>query len=122
MAHFICEYSANLDEALLDMQGMMEKMHNAAAESGIFPLDGIRSRAMKSDHFRVGDGDPARGFINLSMKVGRGRDEDTRMQAGEMFWQLMLEHLGPLMVKQPVACSFEMRELEERVKFNHRNF
>ena len=104
------------------MPGLMEKMHEAASKSEIFPLDGIRSRAMKCDHFRVGDGAPDKGFINLSMKVGRGRDEDTRMQTGEMFWQLMIEHLQPLMEKQAVTCSFEMRELEERVKFNQRNF
>ena len=122
MAHFIYEYSANLDEALLDIPGLMEKMHAAAAKSEIFPLSGIRSRAMKCEHFRVADGDPEKGFINLSMKVGRGRDEDTRMQAGELFWQVLTDHLGPLMKKQPLTCSFEKRELEERIKFNHRNF
>ena len=122
MAHFIYEYSANLNEDLLDMPGLMQTMHTAAVDSEIFPIDGIRSRAMKCEHFRVGDGDPDKGFINLSMKVGRGRDEDTRMQAGEMFWKIMIEHLEPLMSSQSVTCSFEMRELEERVKFNHRNF
>lgn len=122
MAHFIYEYSANLDEALLDMPGLMQKMHEAAAISEIFPLAGIRSRAIKCDHYRVADGDQQKGFINLSMKVGRGRDDATRMQSGELFWNIMLTHLEPLMAKQSVTCSYEMRELEELVKFNHRNF
>ena len=122
MAHFIYEYSANLDEALLDMPGLMKKMHDAAVTSEIFPLSGVRSRAMKCDYFRVADGAPDKGFINLSMKVGRGRDEAIRQQVGELFWKVMLEHLAPLMANQPVACSLEMRELEEYVKFNHRNF
>jgi 5-carboxymethyl-2-hydroxymuconate isomerase len=39
-----------------------------------------------------------------------------------MFWQLMLDHLAPLMAQQAVTVSFEMRELEQQVKFNHRNF
>ena len=122
MAHFIYEYSANLSEELLDLPGLMQKMHEVAAESEIFPMAGMRSRAMKCEHFRVADGAPEKGFINLSMKVGRGRDEDTRMSAGDMFWQLMLVHLEPLMAEQSVTISFEMRELEERVKFNSRNF
>ena len=122
MAHFIYEYSANLPEPLLNLQDLMQKMHAKAAETKLFPLSGIRSRAMKCDHFRIADGDPEKGFINLSMKIGRGRDLQARMQAGEMFWQIMLDHLAPLMAQQPITVSFEMRELEEQVKFNHRNF
>jgi 5-carboxymethyl-2-hydroxymuconate isomerase len=44
------------------------------------------------------------------------------MHAGEMFWQIMLEHLEPLMAEYSVTLSYEMRELEEKVKFNNRNF
>jgi len=122
MAHFIYEYSTNLNELLLDMPGLMEKMHAVAVASEIFPLSGIRSRAVKFDSFRVADGAADKGFINLSMKVGRGREEATRQQAGELFWKTLLEHLEPLMANQPVTCSFEMRELDEHIKFNHRNF
>jgi len=122
MAHFIYEYSANLPEARLDLQGLMKKMHEKAAETEIFPMAGMRSRAMKCEDFRVADGDPAKGFLNLSMKVGRGRDDATRMRAAEIFWEILLKHLEPLMASQPVTVSFEMRELEESVKFNNRNF
>ena len=121
MAHFIYEYSANLPADLLDLAGLMEKMHAAAAESGIFPLSGIRSRAIRCEEFRVGDGNPENGFINLSMKVGRGRDEDTRERIGKELFDLMVEHLEPIMERQGLAVSFEMRELEARVKFNHKN-
>ncbi|MDA7725333.1 5-carboxymethyl-2-hydroxymuconate Delta-isomerase [Pseudomonadales bacterium] len=122
MAHFIYEYSANLPEESLDLQGLMKKMHGKAAETDIFPMAGMRSRAIKCEDFRVADGDPAKGFLNLSMKVGRGRDEAIRMRAAEMFWEILLKHLEPLMASQPVTVSFEMRELEESVKFNNRNF
>ena len=122
MALLIYEYSTNLPATRLDLQGFMKKMHEKAAETDIFPMAGMRSRAMKCEDFRVADGDPAKGFLNLSMKVGRGRDEATRMRAAEMFWKILLTHLEPLMASQPVTVSFEMRELEESVKFNNRNF
>ncbi len=121
MAHFIYEYSANLPGELLDMAGLMAKMHAAAAESGVFPLDGIRSRATRCEEFRVGDGDPDNGFVNLSLKVGSGRDLDTRMQAGRQLFDLLVDHLQPLLARQRIAISFEMRELDAHVKFNHRN-
>ncbi len=122
MAHFIFEYSANLPEDLLDMPGLMAKLHAAAADTGVFPLSGIRSRAHRCEEYRVADGDPACGFVNLSMKVGAGRDGDTRLQVGRQLFDTMVEHLQPLLAQHNVALSFEMRELDELAKFNHRNF
>ena len=121
MAHFIYEYSANLPADALDLPGLMEKMHDAAAASGIFPLAGMRSRAIRCEDFRVGDGSPENGFVNLSMKVGRGRDLDTRMSIGRSLFDILIEHLQPLFDSRGLAVSFEMRELEEQVKFNHKN-
>jgi 5-carboxymethyl-2-hydroxymuconate isomerase len=121
MAHFIYEYSANLPAELLDLAGLMEKMHQAAAHSGVFPLAGIRSRAMRCDEFRVGDGNPNNGFLNLSIKLGRGRDLDTRMDVGLTLFDILIEHLQPVFDSQGLAVSFEMRELEEHVKFNKKN-
>jgi 5-carboxymethyl-2-hydroxymuconate isomerase len=122
MAHFIYEYSANLPAEQLNLSALMEKMHTAASASGIFPLAGIRSRAIRCEEFRVGEGNADYGFVNLSMKVGRGRDLDTRMAIGQTLFDILLEHLQPVMATRGVAVSFEMRELEEQVKFNHRNF
>ena len=121
MAHFIYEYSANLPAGQLDLSGLMEKMHAAASASGIFPLSGIRSRAIRCEDFRVGDGNPDHGFVNLSMKVGRGRDLETRMEIGRALFDILLEHLQPILATRGLAVSFEMRELEEQVKFNFKN-
>ena len=120
MAHFIYEYSANLPPAELDLPGLMAKMHTAAADSGVFPLAGLRSRAIRCEDFRVGDGNPQHGFVNLSMKVGRGRDLDTRMEIGRLLFDLLVDHLQPLLSSRGLAVSFEMRELEEHVKFNYK--
>lgn len=121
MAHFIYEYSANLPAEQLDLQGLMAKMHTAAAATGVFPLSGMRSRAIRCDDYRIGDGNPNHGFLNLSMKVGHGRELETRMAMGRALFELLIEHLQPVFASRGLAVSFEMRELEEHVKFNHRN-
>ena len=121
MAHFTYEYSANLPADVLNLPGLMEEMHKAAAASGVFPLAGMRSRAIRCEEFRVGDGNPDNGFVNLSMKVGAGRDLDTRMAMGRSLFDILIEHLQPLFASRGLAVSFEMRELEEQVKFNHKN-
>ena len=68
MAHFIYEYSANLPEDLLNLQGLMQKMHEKAAETDIFPMAGMRSRAIKCEHFRVADDEVAALSVILLVK------------------------------------------------------
>ena len=121
MAHFIYESAAWLPADQLDMSGLMAKMHKAADTSGVFPLAGLRSRAMRCEEFRVGDGNPDNGFVNLSIKVGRGRDLDTRMGIGQTLFDILIDHLQPVFDSRGLAVSFEMRQLEEHVKFNKKN-
>ncbi|MDO8863469.1 5-carboxymethyl-2-hydroxymuconate Delta-isomerase [Haliea sp. E1-2-M8] len=121
MAHFIYEYSANLPAEQLDLAGLMQTMHRVAADTGVFPLAGIRSRAVRCEEFRVGDGNPDNGFVNLSVKVGHGRDLDTRTAVGEQLFDTLMQHLQPLFDSRPLAVSFEMRELDPHVKFNRKN-
>lgn len=121
MAHFIYEYSGNLPAEQLDLATLMQKMHRVAADSGVFPLAGIRSRALRCEEFRVGDGSTDNGFVNLSVKVGHGRDLDTRMAVGELLFDTLVAHLQPLLDSRPLAVSFEMRELDPDVKFNRKS-
>ena len=52
MPHFTIEYSANLDERL-DMAEVVDVVRNAAVETGIFPLGGIRVRAARTMQSRT---------------------------------------------------------------------
>ncbi len=122
MAHFIYEYSANLPTEVLDLPGLMAKLHRVAADTNVFPLAAMRSRAIRCEEYLLGDGDPANGFVNVSMKVGSGRDLHTRRHCGELLFEALVQHLQPLLASMPLAISFEMRELDEYVKFNKKNY
>jgi len=51
----------------------------------------------------------------------RGRDLETRMATGRALFDILIAHLQPVLATRGLAVSFEMRELEEHVKFNYRN-
>ena len=55
MPHFTIEYSANLD-GRVDMGAVVELVRKAAVETGIFPLGGIRVRAIRCEHYAIADG------------------------------------------------------------------
>src|SRR3954466_824722 len=77
MPHFTIEYSANLD-ARVDMGAVVELVRKSAVETGIFPLGGIRVRAIKCEHCAIADGRPNYGFLDMVLRLGEGRDLATR--------------------------------------------
>lgn len=121
MAHFILEYSANIDLQALALDKLFERMHQAAIDTGLFPLAGIRSRAHRCDDFRVADGNPEYVFVHLQVKIGAGRSEQEKEAAAQAFFEVLSSHLQPLYEQQGLAISFEMTELPLTLKFNKNN-
>ena len=121
MAHFILEYSANLEHTPLEIDLLLEKLHGAAVDSTLFPLAGIRSRAHRCEHFRVADGNPDYGFVHLQVKIGAGRTEQEKQSAANAFFAVLSEHFRELSESQGLAISFEMTELPVTLKFNQNN-
>ena len=82
MPHFTIEYSANLDSRL-DMGKTVDVVRRAAVETGIFPLGGIRVRAIRCEHYAIADGSAHFGFLDMVLRLGEGRDLATRRKAGD---------------------------------------
>ena len=88
MPHFTIEYSANLD-ARVDMAEVVELVRKAAVETGIFPLGGIRVRAIRCEHYAIADGRPQFGFLAMVLRLGEGRDLAARKKAGEHIFKAL---------------------------------
>jgi 5-carboxymethyl-2-hydroxymuconate isomerase len=121
MAHFIIEYSANLEQAPLAIDRLFEKLHQGALDTGLFPLAGIRSRAHRCEHFRVADGNSDYGFVHLQVKIGAGRTDEEKQSAANVFFAILSDHLKALHDNQGMAISFEMTELPVTLKYNQNN-
>ncbi len=120
MPHIIVEYSNNIEEASLDLPGLLERLADVAVATGLFPEKGMRLRAYRADFQRVGAGHPEQGFLHVGMKVGKGRTEAARQEAGATLFEALKAHLSDAMSGQTISLSLEMRELDP-VKFNYRN-
>lgn len=108
MPHFTIEYSANLD-ARIDMAKVVEVVRRAAVETGIFPLGGIRVRAVRCEHYAIGDGNPEFAFLDMLLRLGAGRDLPTRQKAGEHIFQALSACLDPVFADGKFALSFDMQ-------------
>jgi 5-carboxymethyl-2-hydroxymuconate isomerase len=108
MPHFTLEYSANLD-ARVDIGAACEVVRKAAIETGIFPLGGIRVRAISCRHYAIADGRPGLGFLDMVLRLGEGRDLAARKKAGEHVFQALSAYLDPVFGDNKFALSFDMQ-------------
>jgi 5-carboxymethyl-2-hydroxymuconate isomerase len=120
MPHFTLEYSANLD-ARVDIGKVVEVVRKAAVETGIFPLGGIRVRAVRCEHFAIADGNPQLGFLAMVLRLGEGRDLATRKQAGEHVFKALSAHLDPVFRESKFALSFDMQINDKEMSWKRNN-
>jgi 5-carboxymethyl-2-hydroxymuconate isomerase len=120
MPHFTIEYSANLD-ARIDMGKVVEVVRKAAVETGIFPLGGIRVRAVRCEHYAIADGNPNLGFLDMVLRLGEGRDLATRKKAGEHIFKTLSAYLDPVFADSKFALSFDMQINDKETSWKRNN-
>jgi 5-carboxymethyl-2-hydroxymuconate isomerase len=120
MPHFTLQYSANL-EADVDIAKAVEVVRKAAVETGIFPLGGIRVRAVRCERYAIGDGNPDFAFLDMVLRLGEGRDLSTRKAAGEHIFRVLSAYLDPVFAKRKFALSFDMQINDKETSWKRNN-
>ena len=120
MPHFTIEYSANLD-GRLDIAAVCEVVRKAAVETGIFPLGGIRVRAVRCEHYAIADARQDYGFLDMVLRIGEGRDLPTRKKAGEHVFNALSRHLDPVFAGTKFALSFDMQINDKDTSWKRNN-
>jgi 5-carboxymethyl-2-hydroxymuconate isomerase len=120
MPHFTIEYSANLGERV-DIGAAVELVRKAAVETGIFPLGGIRVRAVKCEHYAIADGRPDYAFLDMVLRLGEGRDLAARKTAGEHIFRALSAHLDPVFASGKFALSFDMQINDKDTSWKRNN-
>lgn len=121
MPHFIVEYTANL-EAHGDLPGLLKKVNETLiAQGGVFPIGGIRSRAIELTDYVIADGKADDAFVHLTLKMGGGRDATTRKRACDALFDMVKAHFAALFERRNLALSMEVREFDEGGTYKHNN-
>src|ERR1700722_6940416 len=120
MPHFTLEYSANLD-ARVDIGRVGEVVREAAVETGMFPIGGIRVRAVRCEHYTIADGNPNFGFLAMVLRLGEGRDLAARKKAGENILKALSSCLDPVFAGSQFALSFDMQINDKEVSWKRNN-
>jgi 5-carboxymethyl-2-hydroxymuconate isomerase len=121
LPHFIVEYTDNIKEEA-NLASLFEKIHQVLIERGeIFPIGGIRSRAIELSDYRVADGIEDDAFVHAVFKIGAGRPEQVKKEACDVLFEAIKEHFSTLMDKRYLALSMELVEFSEKLNYRQNN-
>jgi 5-carboxymethyl-2-hydroxymuconate isomerase len=116
MPHFTIEYSANL-EGNVDMQAFCAEILRSALATGIFETGAVRVRAIRCEHYAIADQAPENSFIDVSLRIGAGRELALRKKVGDAIFASMTAFLGRLFESKHFALSFEIREIDPELSY-----
>lgn len=111
MPHLAFDYSRGLEEKI-EMSAFCEVLRAALVRTGLFPLGGIRVRGHGADCATVADGAPGRQFVDMGLRIAKGRSEAARKEAVETVYAAAESWLKARLGDTPVAVSLELREID----------
>ena len=120
MPHLIIEYSDNLPPRL-DVQHLVDRVHAAALETGVFEVGALRTRAAARHHYCIADGHPDNGFVHVVLRIRHGRDAEVKRRLGEAMFAAICDVLHALFEASPLGISFEIQEIDPDVSFKRNN-
>lgn len=110
MPHCILEYSANLPE-VPDFQVLFQQLHDVLMASGQFTLDDIKSRAIRHDVFRIGDGDPRRTFVTMNLRLLSGRSDEVKAELSRSVLALLERAFARTLAESICSLTVHVSEL-----------
>ncbi|MDQ0189131.1 5-carboxymethyl-2-hydroxymuconate Delta-isomerase [Alicyclobacillus cycloheptanicus] len=120
MPHFILEYTDNI-KADADIPSLLKKVTEVLIAHGdMFPIGGIRARAIELHDYRIADGQADDAFVHATLKIGAGRSEADKQQVGDELFEVMKAHFADLMSRRYLALSMELYEFP-RPTYKHGN-
>lgn len=111
MPHLTVEYSANL-AGRTDLDALCVALLETVLETGLFEIGAIRVRALKADHYAIADRLAENAFIDLNLRIGRGRSPEEKRRTGEKLFATAGKLLAPLFETPHFALSLEIREID----------
>lgn len=120
MPHLIVEYSANL-EADIAPAVLAKAIHEAALETGVFPIGGCRTRLARRDVYVVGDGHGDNRFIHVQARIGVGRTAEVRQKAAEHIFVRLKVVTADVFASRPLGLTLEIVEIDPVGSLKHNN-
>ena len=115
MPHLVILYTPNL-ESKIDMsklcRALADTMLKQLDEAGkqVFPTGGTRVLAYPAAHYAVADGKRDYGFVYLNLRMGAGRSEAIKNEAGSALMTCARALFDPVFADNLVGLTLQIDE------------
>ncbi|WP_315709919.1 5-carboxymethyl-2-hydroxymuconate Delta-isomerase [Brenneria uluponensis] len=120
MPHFVTECTENIRQQAR-LPALFAQVNTLLADSGIFPLGGIRSRAHWIDTWQMADGKQDYAFVHMTLKIGHGRGLAALQPVMTSLFACIQAHFAELMAERYLALSLVVEELHPVLNFKQNN-
>ena len=104
MAHFIVEYTSNL-AAETDIPALLRKANEALIAQSVYPIGGVRSRAIELADWCMADGVEDYAFVHGTLKIGAGRSREVRQRTGDALFEVNGSTVLPQIWGRLLLCA-----------------
>lgn len=111
MPHITIDYSPNI-EPEVNVQALCDCLRQAAAATEALPMAGVRVRAFAADYWSIADGDPAHGYVDISLRMRAGRSAAAKQEVTRCLFDAAQQFLAQYMTTRSLALSFETRDID----------
>jgi 5-carboxymethyl-2-hydroxymuconate isomerase len=124
LPHLVILYTSNLDSQT-DISILCRRLADAMltvhdeSNKPVFPTGGVRVLAYPAPHFAIADGKREYSFLYLNLRMGRGRPQAVKQQAGETLLAAAKAHCAPLFDGGFVGLTLQIDEGQEVFDAKH---
>jgi len=118
MPHITLEYSANLAPHLRP-QELFPALHEKIVRLAGAALVNCKSRAIRLEDFRMGDGGAENAFVHLAIRILEGRTPEVKQAIGSECVELLRAHLGEIPDLRGLQLSVEILDIVRAQYFKH---
>ena len=110
MAHLILQYSCELEKKY-DFQDLGNNLRKVMVETTLFPVGGIRVRALPTQINSIADGDSLNVYVDLVLRMGSGRTLSDKQKIGKDLMKFLEFYFKNEIKEEYFALSLEIIDI-----------
>jgi len=94
------------------MRSLCDKLLAALVTTELYPVGGIRVRALPCPAVAIADCHPSNAFVDMVFRIGAGRSEADKKKTGELLMKTAEAHFATDLALPHFALSLEIIEID----------
>lgn len=93
MPNIVMEHTISV-EGRVNIQGLLEDLHQVALDSGLFQKDDVKSRALRCRHWLIGEYEDSEDFIHITFEMLSGRTDEQKKSLSNQLIEILTAQAG----------------------------